>query len=30
VKQWVYRPYTLNGEPVDVETEVNVFFQLNH
>ena len=28
VKQWVYRPYLLNGEPVDVETTVNVVFTL--
>ena len=29
VRQWRYRPYLLNGEPVDVETTVNVVFQLN-
>jgi protein TonB len=28
VKQWRYRPYILNGEPVDVETEVTVNFIL--
>ena len=22
VKQWKYKPYLLNGEPVEVETEV--------
>jgi protein TonB len=29
VKQWRYRPYLLNGEPVEVETTVNVEFTLN-
>jgi protein TonB len=28
VKQWRYRPYLLNGEPVEVETTVNVEFKL--
>jgi len=28
VKQWRYRPYLLNGEPVAVETEVDVNFSL--
>jgi protein TonB len=28
VSQWRYRPYLLNGEPVDVETTVNVIFTL--
>jgi len=28
VKQWRYHPYLLNGEPVEVETTVNVSFQL--
>jgi protein TonB len=28
VKQWRYRPYLLNGEPVEVETDVNVVFTL--
>lgn len=28
VKQWRYRPYLLNGEPVEVETIVTVNFQL--
>lgn len=28
VKQWRYRPYLLNGEPVEVETTVNVVFTL--
>ena len=26
VKQWVYRPYLLMGEPVEVQTTVNVIF----
>lgn len=28
VRQWRYRPYLLNGEPVEVETTVNVIFSL--
>jgi periplasmic protein TonB len=28
VKQWRYRPFLLNGEPVEVETTVNVVFTL--
>ena len=28
VRQWRYRPYTLNGEPVEVETEITVNFML--
>jgi periplasmic protein TonB len=28
VAQWRYRPYLLNGEPVEVETTVNVEFKL--
>jgi protein TonB len=28
VKSWRYRPYLLNGEPVEVETTVNVVFAL--
>ena len=28
VKQWRYRPYVLNGEPVEVETEITVNFSL--
>lgn len=26
VKQWRYRPYPLNGEPIEVETEITVNF----
>jgi protein TonB len=29
VRQWRYRPYVLNGEPVEVETEVKVNFILS-
>jgi protein TonB len=29
VKQWRYRPYLLNGEPVEVETTIYVDFKLN-
>ena len=29
VRQWRYRPYVLNGEPVEVETQVTVNFILS-
>ena len=29
VRQWRYQPYLLNGEPVEVETTVNVQFTLD-
>ena len=29
VKQWKYRPYILNGEPVDVDTTITVNFTLS-
>ena len=29
VRQWRYRPYVLNGEPVEVETEITVNFVLS-
>jgi protein TonB len=29
VKQWRYRPYMLNGEPVEVETIVMVNFHIH-
>jgi periplasmic protein TonB len=29
VKQWRYKPYYLNGEPVEVDTTVNVIFSLS-
>ena len=28
VKQWKYRPFLLNGEPVEVDTQVQVSFTL--
>jgi protein TonB len=28
VKSWRYKPYLLNNEPVEVETQVNVIFTL--
>ena len=28
VKQWRYQPTLLNGEPVDVDTEIDVIFSL--
>jgi protein TonB len=28
VSNWRYRPYLLNGQPVEVETTVNVIFTL--
>jgi periplasmic protein TonB len=30
VLQWKYRPYFLNGEPVEVETQITVNFTLEH
>ena len=30
VSQWRYTPTLLNGEPVEVDTTIDVFFQLNH
>jgi len=29
VKQWRYRPFLLNGEPVELETSVTVKFQFS-
>ena len=29
VRQWKYQPYLVNGEPVDVETNVQVIFRLD-
>lgn len=29
VKQWRYRPYLLNGEPVEVETQITVNFNMS-
>lgn len=28
VRRWAYRPYLLNGQPVEVETTINVIFSL--
>jgi protein TonB len=28
VKQWRYKPYLLNGEPVEVETTITVKFHM--
>jgi protein TonB len=28
VKQWKYRPYILNGNPVEVDTQITVNFML--
>jgi periplasmic protein TonB len=28
VQRWTYRPYVLNGVPVDVETQVQVRFEV--
>jgi protein TonB len=29
VKQWRYKPYLLNGTPVEVETTITVIFTLS-
>ncbi|WP_109487929.1 M56 family metallopeptidase [Occallatibacter savannae] len=28
VRQWVYKPYTVNGNPVEVTTDINVIYSL--
>jgi len=28
VRQWTYKPYLLNGDPVEVETTINVIYTL--
>lgn len=28
VRQWTYKPYLLNGDPVEVETTINVIYSL--
>jgi len=28
VRNWRYKPYLLNGDPVEVDTQVNVIFSL--
>jgi TonB family protein len=30
VRQWKYRPYLLNGEPVEIETQITMNFTLPH
>ena len=30
VRQWKYRPYLLNGEPVEIQTQITVNFRLPH
>jgi periplasmic protein TonB len=30
VRQWKYRPYLLNGEPVEIQTQITVNFNLSH
>jgi protein TonB len=30
VKQWKYKPYLLNGEPVEIQTQVTINFKLPH
>jgi len=30
VKQWKYKPYLLNGEPVEMQTQVTINFRLPH
>jgi len=29
VRQWRYKPYYLDGEPVDIETQITVTFKAN-
>jgi bla regulator protein blaR1 len=29
VRQWTYKPYLLNGDPIEVETTVHVVYMLN-
>ena len=28
VKQWKYKPYLLNGEPVEIQTQISIIFKL--
>lgn len=30
VSQWRYKPYMINGDPADIETTVNVVYEINH
>ncbi|HXW91249.1 MAG TPA: energy transducer TonB [Terriglobales bacterium] len=29
VKQWRYRPYLLNGEPVEIDSQITINFNLS-
>ena len=28
VKQWKYKPYLLNGEPVEIQTQITINFKM--
>ncbi len=28
VRQWKYQPYLLNGDPIEVETTINIIYSL--
>ena len=28
VRQWTYKPYLLNGDPIEVKTTINIVFML--
>jgi protein TonB len=28
VRQWKYKPYVLNGEPIEIQTQITVIFKL--
>jgi len=30
VKQWKYKPYLLDGEPIEIQTQITVNFKLPH
>jgi protein TonB len=30
VKRWKYKPYLLNGEPVEIQTQITINFRLPH
>lgn len=30
VRQWKYKPYQLNGEPVEIQTQITINFKLPH
>jgi periplasmic protein TonB len=29
VRQWKFKPYVLNGEPIEMETTVTIHFQMH-